>query len=133
MGTSSNELSQRVALLGGVPLFAGLTPPQLEGLAKLSAERIVSRGFYMIMSGAAEVRRSGRSVASLLPGQFFGESALLRAQPRTADVYAVSEVRCLTLDRKSFWEVLGIDPNSDPTGFEAKVLQLRESRAGLTE
>ena len=139
------ELSERVTALGTVPLLSELTRPQLERLASVGSERIISPGvaivregeqglgFYLILGGTAEVRRSGRTVASLLPGQFFGESALLEAQPRTADVLATSQVRCLALDRRSFWEVLGIDPDMDRARYEETVRRLRSSRAGLTE
>ncbi len=132
-------------MLGKVPLFATLDRSHLEQLAARAAERTYSRGvaivregeqglgFYLILGGAADVLRSGQAVATLLPGQFFGESALLEAQPRTADVRATTEVDCLILDRPSFWEVLGIDPSSDPKNFEAVVERLRPARSTLTE
>ncbi len=143
--TTRGGLSDRAAMLGQVPLFAGLDRSHLEALATRAAERTYSRGvaivrqgeeglgFYLVLNGTADVLRSGRPVATLLPGQFFGESALLKAQPRTADVRATSEVDCLILDRQSFWAVLGIDPDSDRGNFEAIVDRLRSPHANLTE
>ena len=142
---SPPEISERVTMLGAVPLLSGLTPPQLERLATLGSELVVSSGvaivregelglgFYLILGGTAEVQKSGRTVASLASGQFFGESALLEAHPRTADVLATSQVRCWTLDRRSFWDVLGVDPNIDRARFEETVRILRSSRVPLTE
>jgi CRP-like cAMP-binding protein len=139
------ELSRRAAMLGTVPLLSGLKRDLLESLAARSSERTVSRGvaivragemglgFYLILSGSADVRKEGHTMATLLPGQFFGESALLVAQPRTADVMANSEVRCLTIDRESFWGVFGVDPASDGARLEQALRGLSGSRETLTE
>lgn len=143
--TTRGGLSDRAAMLGQVPLFAGLDRSHLEELATRAAERTYSRGvaivrqgeeglgFYLVLNGTADVLRSGQPLATLLPGQFFGETALLEAQPRTADVRATSEVDCLILDRQSFWEVLGVDPDTDRRKFEAIVDRLRSPHASLTE
>lgn len=142
---SPPEISERMRMLGTVPLLSGLTPLQLEKLATVGSEMVISGGvaivregelglgFYLILGGTADVQRSGRTVASLATGQFFGESALLEAHPRTADVLATSQVRCWTLDRRSFWDVLGVDPDIDRARFEETVLKLRSSRGRLTE
>lgn len=139
------DLTERRMMLGAVPLLSELTPHQLEKLAELGLERTISPGvaivregeqglgFYLILRGTAEVQRSGRTVASLSSGEFFGESALLEAQPRTADVLAKTEVRCLTLERRAFWEALGIDPNLNRTDFEEAIRRFRSSRGQLTE
>ena len=53
--------------------------------------------FYVVVSGTAEVVGDGRPVASLGPGESFGEIALLRRVPRTATVRAVTDLRLETL------------------------------------
>jgi CRP-like cAMP-binding protein len=138
-------VSERIAMLGTVPLLAGLDRSQLERLAKVGSERTISQGvaivregeqglgFYLILSGSAEVRKGSQTLGTLLPGQFFGESALLVAQPRTADVLTTSEVRCLTIDRESFWGALGIDPNADRAKYEETVQRLRPAQTTLSE
>jgi len=83
-----------------VPLFAGLDKKELEVLGKLIKEQpyragttIVKsgaggHGLYIIKEGRVSVVRDGQSIASLGPGQFFGEISVLDGGPRTADVRA---------------------------------------------
>jgi NADH dehydrogenase len=62
--------------------------------------------FYMISSGKVEVvRRTGTDdqvVATLGPGQYFGEVALLQASGRTATVRAVEDTTVLSIARRDF-------------------------------
>jgi CRP-like cAMP-binding protein len=97
-----------------VPLFAGLDRKELDLLAKLAREQryepgatIVSsgasgHGLYIIKEGNVSVVRDGQKVASMGPGQFFGEISVLDGGPRTADVKADTETTCLTLIS---WEI----------------------------
>jgi CRP-like cAMP-binding protein len=97
-----------------VPLFAGLDRKELELLAKLTKEQryepgatIVKsgasgHGLYIIKEGNVSVIRDGQKVASMGPGQFFGEISVLDGGPRTADVKAETETVCLTLIS---WEI----------------------------
>jgi CRP/FNR family transcriptional regulator, cyclic AMP receptor protein len=97
-----------------VPLLAGLDRKELELLAKLAKEQryepgatIVKsgasgHGLYIIKEGNVSVVREGQKVASMGPGQFFGEISVLDGGPRTADVKADSDTVCLTLIS---WEI----------------------------
>lgn len=60
---------------------------------------------YIIEAGTVEVLRVARGsapVASLGPGDFFGEMAILEDQPRFASVRALTPVRLLRVDRADF-------------------------------
>ena len=97
-----------------VPLFAGLDRKELELLGKLIKEQHYDKGaaivktgadglgLYIIKEGKVAVIRDGQRVASMGPGQFFGEISVLDGGPRTADVRAESDTVCLTLIS---WEV----------------------------
>jgi CRP/FNR family transcriptional regulator, cyclic AMP receptor protein len=142
---SPDGLSARVSLLSAVPLFAGLTRTQLERVAASGADRtyragdtIVREGekgvgLYLVLDGTADVRRSGRKVTSLTEGQFFGEAALLVEEPRTADVLAATDVRCLVLNRWDFWGAMGIDPQTNQALFEETVHRLKSFRGEVVE
>jgi len=41
------------------------------------------------------------------PGNYFGELALLRGEPRAANVVSITELKCITLDRHAFKRMLG--------------------------
>jgi CRP-like cAMP-binding protein len=97
-----------------VPLFAGLDRKELELLARLTKEQryeagttIVKagasgHGLYIVKQGNVSVVRDGQKVASMGPGQFFGEVSVLDGGPRTADVKADTDTVCLTLIS---WEI----------------------------
>ena len=103
-----------LGLLRGVPLLALLPEPTIEALARATVrveaepgELIIREGdrgdrFYVIESGSVEVTKDGRQVASLGPGDFVGEIALLRDVPRTATVTATSATVLQALDRAHF-------------------------------
>jgi CRP-like cAMP-binding protein len=62
--------------------------------------------FYIVNSGRVEVvRRTGghdEVLATLGPGQYFGEVALLKTSERTATVRAVEDTTVLSIARKDF-------------------------------
>lgn len=104
--------------LSSVRLFAGLNRRELATVAKASdavsaaagttivAEGSAGREFYLLLDGTATVRRNGRKVATLGPGDYFGEMALLDARPRSATVEAASDVSLLVIGPREFAAVL---------------------------
>jgi MFS family permease len=108
------EPPSSLGLLRGVPLLALLPEPTLEALARSAVrieaapgEAVIREGdpgdlFYIVESGEVEVTKEGRHVATLGPGDYFGEIALLRDVPRTATVTATSETVLQALDRATF-------------------------------
>jgi CRP/FNR family transcriptional regulator, cyclic AMP receptor protein len=132
-------------MLGAVPLFSSLSKSQLRTMAMTAKERnfrdgdtIVKQGdkgigFYLILSGQARVERAGKQVASLGPGQYFGEMALLDEQSRTADVRAAGAVRCLVLSPWEFWAAVGNEPEVLRTLFKETVRRMRSSPSALTD
>ena len=66
---------------------------------------------YIIRGGEADVRFTGedgltKKVASLGGGDFFGEMGLMTGAPRTATVFARTDVECYRLDKESFKDIL---------------------------
>jgi CRP/FNR family transcriptional regulator, cyclic AMP receptor protein len=135
----------RVELLAAVPMLSALTRDQLAKLVESGEDRtfhagetIVRQGekglgLYVVLNGTAEVRRYGQKVTSLSAGQFFGEAALLVDEPRTADVFATTEVNCFVLNRWDFWGAVGIDPEVDRALYKETVQRLRSFQSELIE
>jgi voltage-gated potassium channel len=103
-----------VVELERVPLFAGLSQRQLRKLARgfkersFAAGRTIVReghmdgvGFFVVAEGEATVSVDGVDVATLQPGSYFGELAMITEQPRGATVTATTPLRCLVM---AFWD-----------------------------
>lgn len=115
-------MPDHLVYLKRVPLFAGLSDTHLQRIANSVHERtfepgtsIVSegepgQGFYLIVSGRARVQRGDRIIRTLEPGDYFGELALLRNQPRSATVVAADRTTCLALTRWDFKGLLEATP-----------------------
>ncbi len=67
--------------------------------------------FFLIVSGRAAVTRNGKKVATLGPGDHFGEMALLDRHPRSASVVSETDMDLLVLSQRQFNGLL----NSVPT------------------
>eukprot|EP00347_Sterkiella_histriomuscorum_P007226 403349777 len=69
--------------------------------------------FYIISEGEAiatktlEAGQPPKQVMSYKPGDYFGELALLRNEPRAANVIATTKVKVVLLERNSFKRLLG--------------------------
>jgi CRP-like cAMP-binding protein len=104
--------------LSQVPMFASCSTEQLDRIAELGdavaapdGTQIVKEGdegdgFYIVTSGKAVVDRSGREIASLGSGQYFGELALFDPAPRNATVTASGMVSLVRLRRDAFKSAL---------------------------
>ncbi len=76
----------------------------------LCEEGTVGREFFFIVSGTAAVRRGGRKVATLGPGNYFGELSLLDRKPRSATVVSETEMSLLVLEQRRFNGLLDAMP-----------------------
>lgn len=109
------ELLERVRLLARVRFLANLTPQALAALADhiredrvLPGRIVVTEGeaadaFYIVRSGRLEaLDRKGRLLHAIIPGEGFGELALLDGTPRTATVRAVEPGVLWSIDKGHF-------------------------------
>jgi CRP-like cAMP-binding protein len=91
--------------LASVPLFASLSPEQLEAVASLAqilsepagtplaGEGAPGFSLFILLEGNADVTTDAAELRTLGPGDFFGEIALLGSEGRhTATVTATSPV-----------------------------------------
>jgi CRP-like cAMP-binding protein len=100
--------------LKAIPVFASLDSETLHGIATFATESSVPAGkhlvkegdyayeFMAIEEGEADVLRAGEKVATIGPGDIFGEIAVLEKTLRTASVVARTPMRLVTL---SHWDL----------------------------
>ena len=121
--------------LAEVPLFSAASKQDLAKIARASDEVDVKAGrilveegrtgheVFLILDGTATVKRKNRKVATLGPGQYFGELALLDKGPRTATVQADTDMKVLVLGQREFLGVLDEVP-----GLAYKILRMMAHR-----
>ena len=132
-------------VLKRVPLFADLTPHELQQIARLFKARTFSAGetiiqegsggaaFFVIESGDAKISIGGKEHAKVGPGEFFGEIALIDEGTRMATITATTEMLCYGL---TFWDFRPVVEANGVIGW--KLLQrmaklFREERARLAQ
>jgi CRP/FNR family cyclic AMP-dependent transcriptional regulator len=98
-----------IPTLEKMPLFRDVSGRELRDVANrfddatyLAGHGILTEGmtgpeFFIILDGTASVLIDDQVVATLGPGDFFGEVAALDGGPRTASVRAETQLRCVTL------------------------------------
>ncbi len=146
MPGSSNVSPSAIAdLLAEVPIFSELSERHLRSLAKevqvqtMDAGRTVVKhgesgvGFYLVLSGEAEVRKGTKRLATLSRGQFFGEMALLDGGPRSADVVTTAPTILGVLSRWEFVAFADSHPGVYPGMLKECARRLRETDQKLSE
>ena len=93
----------------------------------LCEQGTIGREFFLILSGQASVKRNNRKVATLGPGQYFGELALLDRRPRSASVTSDTDMTLLVLGQRQFNGVLDSVPPLSRKLLSAMATRLREA------
>ncbi|PKL75907.1 MAG: hypothetical protein CVV27_12950 [Candidatus Melainabacteria bacterium HGW-Melainabacteria-1] len=140
IGDASGE-SGTVALLRRVPflkqakrevlelLAEHLKPLGCEAGAMLLHQDELGSDMFFLAEGEVEVLKQGsdKPVATLGPGNLFGEVALILSEPRSASVRAKVNCRLLQLERKDFQQVVTSFPE-----FAEHLRRLALERKALT-
>jgi CRP/FNR family cyclic AMP-dependent transcriptional regulator len=125
--------------LAQVRLFSACNNKELALIGRASDEIRVPAGkvlvqegtigyeFYLILEGQAVVKRGGKKVTTLGPGQYFGELSLLDRQPRSATVEAGTDMTVLVLGKREFSGVLDEVPALAHKLLAAMAARLREA------
>ena len=114
--------NSKIDLIKRVPLFSAASKQELAEIASIADEidlpegrTLISEGdagreFFVLIAGSADVERGGKKVASLGPGDFFGEIALIAKTPRNATITTTSPVRALVITDRAFRHLLDHSP-----------------------
>jgi CRP/FNR family cyclic AMP-dependent transcriptional regulator len=136
MATRTRELD-----LGDIWLFSACSSGQLKTIRRqveeitvpagkvLVQEGTIGREFFFIVDGTATVKAHGRKVATLGPGNYFGELSLLDHQPRSATVVSDTDMVLLVLDQRRFNGLLDEMPTLAHKLLAAMARRIREADA----
>jgi CRP-like cAMP-binding protein len=110
--------------LSNVAFFDGFTTEELDRVVKLGDEVEVESGAllmdqgdpglesFVIVDGEAGVYAGGEFIATAGPGSMVGEMALVDHRPRTASVFAETDMRLLRFDARHFRQLLDEMPKA---------------------
>lgn len=130
-----------VSAIQRVELFAGMNRRQSEQIARLLKERRFAKGetvimegsggaaFFIIDSGQATVSSKGAELATLGPGEYFGEVALIDGGPRSATVTAATDLVCYGL---TFWEFRPLVESNGTMGWKLLQALAKQLRAAVS-
>jgi len=130
--------------LAKVPLFSDCSQRDLQTIARVVKDidhaegTVVARegepgvGLFVIADGTADVTIGGKKKATLGPGDFFGEIALLDGGPRTATVTATSDVHLLGLTEWVFRGLMQEHPSIAVKTLQAMAGRLRGATKAAT-
>jgi len=123
-------MDDKARLLARVPLFSHLDGKALAHVETLvdsvdvkagtvlMAEGRIGQEFFVVLEGSIDVTRGGSPLATLGPGDYLGEIALLDDGPRTATATAATDARLLVLAHREFHTLIDQYP-----GIRTAVLQ----------
>lgn len=148
MSESEGSLSP-VELLRSVPLFSDLEPDELQRFSQVAvprsfpaATRVFHEGdssdaCYIVRSGSIRVTREhsdGRAItlATLGPGEVFGELAMLDRDVRSASAEALEDAEVLALPAREVRALLGRHPEISLKLVAALVRRLRAANERIS-
>ena len=136
------SMLERILLLREIPIFAELSPEDLELVAEIAREEwyplntdIFHQGdegdmMFVIVEGQLRVLRSMNGVEQELaqrgPGEFIGEMAIIESAPRSATLCAQTDVRVLAIDGEMFKGILRERPEVSFAVLRSISRRLRE-------
>jgi len=127
--------------LKNVPIFAALSDDDLQLLARqmkarrftegsaVTTEGAGAAGFFVIVEGNASVSVGGEVRATLGPGDYFGEIALIDEGTRSATITAATDLRCYGLTVWEFKPFVEEHPQVAWAMLQTLARRLREAQA----
>lgn len=123
MEEKTTSLSEKILLLRGMEMLASLSVSELAAVAAVSEEISFTPGqviiregeigdsMYFVVSGRVSVTKIAEAqcnieLATMGPGEYFGEMALFDNLERSATVTALTETKLLMLHQREFSEVV---------------------------
>jgi CRP-like cAMP-binding protein len=130
---------EKLEHLRRIPLFSRMGRRELERLSQLTDEievgldqHLTKQGetgheFFIVLDGRLMVLDGHTPIATLGPGDFFGEVALVESVPRTATVRAEGIARLLVIGHREFHALMDEFPAVRAAVLDALAERVRHS------
>jgi serine/threonine protein phosphatase PrpC/CRP-like cAMP-binding protein len=114
----AQRLQLKREILQRMPLFRPLNDREILRVLQVTdvmpfkeGEQVIEEGdkgeeLFIVLSGKVRVLRGDAQLATLVPGDHFGEMALVRSQPRSATVVSDGTSEVMVIRRPDFFEIL---------------------------
>jgi CRP-like cAMP-binding protein len=114
----AKKLQLKREILARMPLFRPLNDREILRILQVTdvgayknGESVIREGdkgeeLFIVLSGKVKVMRGDAQLATLSPGDHFGEMALVRSQPRSATVISDGTSELMIVRRQDFFEIL---------------------------
>lgn len=93
--------------------------------------------FYILVEGSAQVILNGGDaktvLASLGPGEYFGEMSILTGEPASAEIIAVEKCKVLAIPQEAFARISLLVPELNHDLLRTMVLRLRDGNLRVLE
>jgi CRP/FNR family cyclic AMP-dependent transcriptional regulator len=135
----------KLQMLRRVPLFTQCKGEPLDLISRLADEVDVPDGytlmrqgdiaqeFFLIVDGRVRIERDGSTVATLGPGDYLGEIALISEGPRTATAVTEGPAKLLVITHRGFNSLLDSSStirNAILEGLATRLRRLEPDAAG---
>jgi CRP/FNR family transcriptional regulator, cyclic AMP receptor protein len=130
--------------LKSIPMFSDLSNKELRSVSRLMTAVTVAEGtdiitqdeigreFMILLTGTAVVRRNGRKLADIGPGDMTGEVGVLSDSPRMATVTATSPMVIEVLNRRELMTLLDEQPRMAKKILLAAIRRLHDLEISKT-
>ena len=130
--------------LKSIPMFSDLSKKELRSVSRLMTAVTVAEGtdiitqdeigreFMILLTGTAVVRRNGRKLADIGPGDMTGEVGVLSDSPRMATVTATSPMVIEVLNRRELMTLLDEQPRMAKKILLAAIRRLHDLEISKT-
>ena len=103
------------------------TPREVHAGEVLFAEGDRDIGFFVVLDGRLMVLDGHTPIATLGPGDFFGEIALVESRPRTATVRAEGIARLMVIGHREFHALMDEFPDVRRAVMDALAERVRQN------
>ena len=125
-------------------MFSGFSKRHMKLLVESTDEVVFSPGetiveegllgetLFVVLEGQAKVVRGERTVARIVPGDFFGEISALDGGPRSASVIAETPVVAVRLFRHALLDLVRAEPILGANLLQGMARRIREIERPLS-